>query len=102
MNANTLQDFRAMQLAVKGASTNASFLLLEGSDCIFIGDKIEIREVSLENDSVVVYINDIASYMPIQNLSDCLIEELITILREKALLISGRDVMVNDKGEIVL
>lgn len=106
MNANILQDFRAMQIAVVGAH-NMRFnqipneLVLEGTDQINIGDNINIVEVCLHIDYVLVAIEDIHSLMPLKNLSYGVITEIIATLKAKALDIANRDVMVNGKGKIV-
>jgi hypothetical protein len=106
MNANILQDFRAMQIAVFGAyfmrrHQSVNDLVLEGTDQINIGDNINIVEVSLHTDYVVVAIEDIRSLMPLKNLSYGIITEIIATLKAKALDIANRDVVVNGKGKIV-
>ena len=106
MNANILQDFRAMQIAFFGAhklkyDTNPCFLLLEGIDRISIGDNIEIIEIHLHIDYVVVEIADVRSFMPITNLSDNVMIDVIATLKAKALDIANRDVIVNGEGKIL-
>lgn len=106
MNAQILQDFRVAQLAFKGADfikhkNNPNYLLLEGIDMISIGDNINVVEISLDNDIVTLAIEDIMSYVPIDNLSDKVIIEITNTLKAKALEVSDRDVMVNGKGELV-
>lgn len=106
MNANILQDFRAMQLAVVGAyfmqyNRNTTDLILEGIDQISIGDNIDIVEICLHTDYVLVAIEDIRSLVPLKNLSYGVITDVIATLRAKALDIANRDVIVNGKGEIV-
>ena len=106
MNANILQDFRAMQLAVVGAyfmryNRNATDLILDGIDQINLGDNINIVEISLHIDYVLVAINDIRSLVPLEKLSYGVITEVIATLKAKALDITTRDVMVNGKGKIV-
>ena len=58
MNASLLQDFRAMQLAVKGALamkgvTDVKELLIEGTDSIPIGDNALIDTILLDKDVVI-------------------------------------------------
>lgn len=106
MNANILQDFRAMQLAVVGAyfmryNRNTTDLMLEGTDQISIGDNINIVEISLHTDYVLVAIEDIRSLVPLKNLSYGVITDVIATLRAKALDIANRDVMINGKGNVV-
>ena len=106
MDANILQDFRAMQLAVVGAnymrySEGTNCLYLEGIDKISIGDNIEITEISLHTDYVLVSINDIHSFVPLKNLSYSIITEVIATLKAKALDIVNRDVIVNGEGKII-
>ena len=105
MNANILQDFRVMQIAFFGAyamkhNASPSCLLLEGIDCITIGDNIEIIEIHLHIDYVVVAISGVRSFMPITNLSDNVMADVIATLKSKALEIANRDIMVNGKGEV--
>lgn len=106
MNAQILQDFRVAQLAFKAADfikyeNNPNYLLLEGIDMISIGDNINVTEISLDNDIVTLAIEDIMSYVPIDNLSDKVIIEITNTLKAKALEVSDRYVMVNGKGDIV-
>lgn len=98
MNANILQDFREMQLAVIGANfmrygRNTTDLLLDGIDRINIGDNINIVEICLHTDYVLVAIEDIRSLVPLKNLSYGVITEIIATLKAKALDIANRDVM---------
>lgn len=106
MNANILQDFRAMQIAVFGAyfmrcHQSANELILEGTDQINIGDNINIVEISLHIDYVLVAIEGIRSLVPLKNLSYGVIAEVIATLKAKALDIANRDVVVNGKGKVV-
>jgi hypothetical protein len=106
MNANILQDFRVMQLAVVGANfmrynRNTTDLLLEGIDRINIGDNINIVEICLHTDYVLVAIEDIRSLVPLKNLSYDVITEVIATLKAKALDITNRDVIVNGNGEVI-
>lgn len=106
MNANILQDFRAMQIAFLGANymrygQGTNCLLLEGIDKIGIGDNIEITEISLHTDYVLVSIGDINSLMPVKNLAYGVMAEVIATLKAKALDLANRDVMVNGKGKVV-
>ena len=94
MNANILQDFRVMQLAVVGANfmrynRNTTDLLLEGIDRINIGDNINIVEICLHIDYVLVAIEDIRSLVPLENLSYDIITKVIATLKAKALEISS-------------
>jgi hypothetical protein len=106
MNANILQDFRAMQIAVVGAH-NMRFnqipneLVLEGTDQINIGDNINIVEVCLHIDYVLVAIEGIHSLMPLENLSYGVITEIIATLKAKALDLTSRDVIVNGNGKVI-
>lgn len=104
MNATLFQEFRAMQLAVKGASgkasSNWSALILEGIDSIPIGDNAEINEVCLNKDYVNVSVCDVNSLIPINILADEVLEEIICAMRAKALEIANCDVMVNGYGEL--
>ena len=105
MNARLFQEFRAMQLAVKGAllkknRTDVKELLIEGIDAIAIGDNALIDTILLDKDIVNVNIFDANSLMPITYLSDRVIEDIIDTMRAKALDIAGTDVMVNLNGEI--
>lgn len=105
MKAETLANFRSMQLALKGASLNkyeAKVLLLEGIDCITIGDNILIKEILLDKDCVTAFMfGDIPSYMPLSVLSEEIIVEIIDTMRCKALELADRCVMININGEIV-
>jgi hypothetical protein len=105
MDAKLLQEFRTMQLAVKGALAMKSRidveeLLIEGIDSIAIGDNALIDTILLDKDIVNVNIFNVNSLMPIHFLSDGIIEEIVDTMRAKALDIAGTDVMVNFKGEI--
>ena len=107
MDAKLLQEFRAMQLAVKGAllkknRTDVKELLIEGIDAIAIGDNALIDTILLDKDVVNVNIFDTNSLMPIHYLADSIIEDIIDTMRAKALDIAGTDVMVNLNGEMDL
>ena len=107
MNAKLLQEFRAMQLAVKGAllnknRTDVKELLIEGTDSIPIGDNALIDTILLDKDVVNVNIFNVNSFMPIHYLSDNIIEWIVDTMRAKALDIAGTDVMVNLNGEMDL
>lgn len=107
MDAKLLQEFRAMQLAVKGSllnknRTDVKELLIEGIDSIPIGDNALIDTILLDKDVVNVNIFDTNSLMPIHYLSDSIIEYIIDTMRAKALDIAGTDVMVNLNGEMDL
>jgi hypothetical protein len=107
MNASLLQEFRAMQLAIKGAGmlksngiTIFDKLLLDGIDSIELGEHVKIIEICLDTDEVVIETYG-TTYLRLSKLSDDIIEELISIMRAKALEIADKDVLVNSKGEVV-
>lgn len=105
MKIETLETFRAMQLAIIGADRvngykQVDLLALNEAQRISIGDMIEITEVRLDIDYVSVGINGVASYMPIKNLSDDVVEELNATMREIALNSSDRMVWVNTNNEL--
>jgi hypothetical protein len=107
MNASLLQEFRAMQLAIKGAGmlksngiTNFDNLLLDGIDAVELGEHVKVIEIGLNTDEVVIETYG-TTYLRLSKLSDDVIEELISIMRAKALEIADRDVLVNSKGEVV-
>lgn len=107
MNASLLQEFRAMQLAIKGAGmlisngkTIFDKLMLSGIDAVELGEHVKVIEISLDTDEVVIETYG-TSYLRLSKLSDDVIEELISIMRAKALEIADRDVLVNSKGEVV-
>ena len=103
MKAITLQNFRAMQLAVKGAcGMETKKLILNGIDCIPMGNDCEIIEIELDIDAVVIRLvySETESYLPIHCLSNELIEEITDTLRAKAVELAHRDVIVNGNGEL--
>lgn len=105
MNASLFQEFRVMQLAIKGAlamkgRTDVKELLIEGIDAIGIGDNALIDTILLDKDVVNVNIFSANSLMPIHFLSDGIIEEIVDTMRAKALDIADTDVMVNLNGEM--
>lgn len=104
MNASILQEFRAMQLAIKGAYRRAfddvKELYIEGIDAIELGDNALITAIHLDKDIVNINLFDYNSYAPISNFSEEIIEEIVDTMRAKALDICNRDVMVNCKGEL--
>lgn len=104
MKAITLQNFRAMQLAVKGAckSSKTETLILQGVDCIRMGDRCEITAISLDYDIVTFKLtyNESESCLPLNCLADEVIEEITDTMKAKALEIAHRDVMVNLAGEL--
>ena len=103
MKAITLQNFRAMQLAVRGAFLQpTSGLILSGIDTIAIADDCDIVEISTELDLVSVRIlsTETETTMPIHSLSEEIIEEIIATMRAKAVEIAGLDVIVNGYGEL--
>lgn len=103
MKAITLQNFRAMQLAVKGAcGTKTEKLILNGIDCIPLGSDCEINEIKLNIDVVVLKLNysESETYLPIHCLSDDVVEEITDTLRAKAVELAHRDVIVTGNGEL--
>lgn len=107
MNASLLQEFRAMQLAIKGAGmlisngkTIFDKLMLDGIDAIELGEHVKIIEISLNTDDVLIETYG-TTYLRLSKLSDDVIEMLISIMRAKALEIADRDVLVNSKGKVV-
>lgn len=105
MKPKTLQTFRTMQLAVKGACApkSVNYLSLNGIDAIDIGDNLRIISIDLDRDLVVVEMGEdsnVESYMPLNVLSDDVIEEIIDTMQAKAVDIANRDVMVNGHGEM--
>lgn len=105
MKIETLETFRAMQLAIIGADRvngykQVDLLVFNEAHRIAIGDLIEITEVRLDIDYVCVEISGVASYMPIKNLSDDVVEELNATMREIALNSSNRLVWVNANNEL--
>lgn len=107
MNASLLQEFRAMQLAIKGAGmlisngkTIFDKLMLDGIDAIELGEHVKIIEISLNTDDVVIETYG-TTYLRLSKLSDDVIKMLISIMRAKALEIADKDVLVNSKGEVV-
>ena len=107
MNAKLLQEFRAMQLTLKGAcliyhKQEVEAFHFEGIDTIPMADGIEITKVSLDKDVVVIKstYSENEAYLPINSISGAIIEDLVDTMRAKALEIADRDVMVNGKGEL--
>ena len=107
MNAKLLQNFRAMQLTLKGAcliyhKQEVEAFHFEGIDTIPMADGVEITEVSLDKDVVVIKFtySESEAYLPIKSISEAIIEDLVDTMRAKALEIADRDVMVNGKGEL--
>lgn len=103
MKVTTLQNFRAMQLAIKGAcGQKTEKVRLEGIDCIPMGSDCEIIEVPLNSDHVVIKLiwSESESYLPLHCLSDDVIEELTNTMKAKALELGHCDVAVNGKGEL--
>ena len=91
-----LQEFRAMQLAIKGSLMSANYhcLCLEGIDRISIGDEIEITEISLDKDIVVISIGCAERYANLSSFSENIIDEVIGTMRCKALEIADKEVMI--------
>ena len=101
MKAILIQDFRIAQLAIKGAVTNTQFLELDGVDTIPFGDVGEITEVSLEHDVVTISVEDINNVVNIRCLAECIIEDVIFIMKAKALELADKEVMVDINGNEV-
>lgn len=104
MKATLLQEFRAMQLAIKGACSpkSVNFLTLNGVDCIELGDTMRINAIDLDRDivSVEVMDTDIENFMCLSVFSNEVVEEIIDIMRVKAVEIAEVDVMVNFRGDL--
>lgn len=103
MKVTTLQNFRAMQLAIKGAcGQKTEKVRLGGIDCIPLGSDCEIVEVPLNNDHVVIKLiySESESYLPLHCFSDDVIEELTDTMKTKALELGHCDVAVNGNGEL--
>lgn len=104
IKATLLQEFRAMQLAIKGACSpkSVNFLTLNGVDCIELGDTMRINAIDLERDivSVEVMDTDIENFMCLSVFSNEVVEEIIDIMRVKAVEIAEVDVMVNFRGDL--
>ena len=105
MKPKTLQTFRAMQLAIKGACapTSVRYLTLDGSDTIDIGDNLQIISIDLDRDLIGVVIGEYSCnfvYMLLNALSDNVIEEIIDTMEAKAVDIADRYVVVNGRGEM--
>jgi hypothetical protein len=93
-----LQEFRLMQLAVKGASSQShywKYLYLEGVDIISLGVGIDITKISLIEDTIIVNILENEFVLPIKSISIDLINEICGLMREKALFIADNDIMVH-------
>ena len=104
MKATLLQEFRAMQLAIKGACSpkSVNFLTLNGVDCIELGDTMRINSIDLNRDIVSVEVadTDIESFMCLSVFSDEVAEDIIKIMRAKAVEIAEVDVMINFRGDL--
>lgn len=104
MKATLLQEFRAMQLAIKGACSpkSVNFLTLNGVDCIELGDTMRINAIDLDRDivSVEVMDTDIENFMCLSVFSNEVVEDIIDIMRAKAVEIAEVDVMVDFKGDL--
>jgi hypothetical protein len=105
MKAETLYEFRVAQLAVKGSLIQPiNSLLLEGIDSVQLvygNESILITEVSLNNDAIVIQINDTKATMSIKIFDDNVIQEVTDRMKNKALELALKDVMVNGKGELL-
>lgn len=101
MKAILLQDFRVAQLAIKGADTNAQFLELDELNSISFGDMGEITEVSLEHDVVTISVESINNIVNIRCLSDSVVEDVISVMKAKAVELADKMVMVDINGNEV-
>lgn len=101
MKAILLQDFRVAQLAIKGADTNAQFIELNELDSISFGDMGEITEVSLEHDVVTISVESINNVVNIRCLSDSVVEDVISVMKTKAVELADKMVMVDINGNEV-
>lgn len=104
MKATLLQEFRAMQLAIKGACSpkSVNFLTLNGVDCIELGDTMRINAIDLDRDivSVEVMDTDIENFMCLSVFSNEVVEDIVSTMRAKAVEIAEVDVMVNFRGDL--
>lgn len=104
IKATLLQEFRAMQLAVKCACSpkSVNFLTLNNADCIELGDTMRINAIDLNRDIVSVEVadTDIENFMCLSVFSDEVVEDIIKIMRERAVEIAEVDVKVNFKGDL--
>jgi hypothetical protein len=75
-------------------------LMLDGIDAIELGEHVKVIEICLNTDEVLIETYG-TTYLRLSKLSDDVIEELISIMRAKALEIADKDVLVNSKGEVV-
>jgi hypothetical protein len=104
MKATLLQEFRAMQLAIKGACSpkSVNFLTLNGVDCIELGDTMRINAIDLDRDvvSVEVMDTDIENFMCLSVFSNEVVEDIVSTMRAKAVEIAEVDVMIDFKGDL--
>lgn len=103
MDAKLLQEFRAMQLAVKGSynGRNVDELILQDIDRISVSYDFEIVGISLDTDLVIISLVETERHCQLNVFSDNVINDIINTMRCKALEIADKDVRVNVKGEIV-
>lgn len=101
MDVTLLTNFRAMQLALIGAGAVNSLKVdrhtLNELYRIPVGDQLEIIEVSLTKDVVLVQVTEteIQDYIPINNLSDEIVQELVGMMRLSALEATDYEPLIN-------
>lgn len=98
MKAEILVNFRVAQLALAGASRNREIdrFIFNNLQSVPYGDNMTIVEVSLEKDLVVVEVNDteVQSYLPINCMSDEVVEEVTEVMKVCALELSDREPLI--------
>ena len=98
MKAEILVNFRVAQLALAGASRNREIdrFIFNNLQSVPYGDNMTIVEVSLEKDLVVVEVNDteVQSYLPINYMSDEVVEEVTEAMKVCALELSDREPLI--------
>lgn len=101
MNTNLLSRFRAMQLALANSFNTDEIIILDGNDTIPIGDNLLVSEIILNKDAVVVSIFDAKSIIPINKLSDEVVEVIINVMQEIALRKKDKLVYISSKKSII-
>lgn len=98
MKAEILVNFRVAQLALAGASINREIdrFIFDNLQSVPYGDNMTIVEVSLEKDLVAVEVNDtgVQSYLPINCMSDEVVEEVTEVMKICALELSDREPLI--------
>lgn len=104
IKATLLEEFRAMQLAIKGACSpkTINFLTLNNADCIELGDTMRINAIDLDRDivSVEVMDTDIENFMCLSVFSDEVVKDIVKIMRTRAVEIGEVDVKVMFNGDL--